>query len=120
MVDNIFILDWNTLVQARQMPIEEVLKPKGAPELVHDLLPQMPQTNLQMEADKPNHPDISMPDADVPEEAKSKLLHLLEVKYNTIISKSATDIGRTTLIELDVPTEGPPITSKPYLVPLKY
>ena len=61
-----------------------------------------------------------MPDADVLEEALSKLQQLLEVKYNAIISKSATDIGRTNLIELDIPTEGPPIASKPYSVPLKY
>ena len=42
MVDNIFSLDWNTLVQTQQMPIEEVSKPQEVQELVHDLLPQMP------------------------------------------------------------------------------
>ena len=61
-----------------------------------------------------------MPGADIPEEAKSKLLHLLEVQYNAIISKSATDIGRTNSIKLDIPNEGLPIASKPYSVPLKY
>ena len=30
------------------------------------------------------------------------------------------DIGRTSLIKLDIPTEGPHIASKPYTVPLKY
>ena len=30
------------------------------------------------------------------------------------------DIGRTNLIKFDIPTEGPPIASKPYMVPLKY
>ena len=30
------------------------------------------------------------------------------------------DIGRTNLIELDISTEGPPIASKPYAMPLKY
>ena len=68
----------------------------------------------------PNHPEISMPNADVLEEALSKLQHLLEVKDNANISKSATDIGRTNLIQLDIPTEDPPIASKPYSVPLKY
>ena len=80
----------------------------------------MPQTNLQLEADKPNHPEISMPDADVLEKALNILQDLLEVKYSTIGSKSAADIGRTNLIELDIPTEGPPIASEPYSVPLKY
>ena len=32
----------------------------------------------------------------------------------------AMDIGRTNLIKLDIPTEGPPIASKLYTVPLKY
>ena len=34
--------------------------------------------------------------------------------------KSATDIGRTNLIELDIPTEGPCISCQPYSIPLKY
>ena len=101
------------------MAVEEVLDPQETQE-VHDLLPQMPQTNLLLEADKPTHPEISTPDTDVPEETLSKLQHLLDVKYNVIISKSATDIGRTNLIKLDIPTECPPIASKPYSVPLKY
>ena len=29
------------------------------------------------------------------------------------------DIGRTNLIKLEIPTEGPPIISKPYTMPLK-
>ena len=41
-------------------------------------------------------------------------------KYLHIISQNAMDIGRTNLIELDIPMEGPPITSKPYTIPLKY
>ena len=80
----------------------------------------MSQTNLQLEADKPNHPEISTPYADVPEKPINKLQHLLEVKYSTTVSKSATDIGRTNKIELDIPTEGLPIACKPYSVPVKY
>ena len=36
------------------------------------------------------------------------------------MSQLATDIGRTNLIELDIPTEGLPIVSKPYTILLKY
>ena len=80
----------------------------------------MPQTNLQLEADKPKQPEISTSHAEVPEKALLKMQHLLEAKYSTIVSKSATDIGRTNLIELDIPTEGPPIAHKLYSIPLKY
>ena len=108
------------MLQTRQLVVEEVLDQQKTQEQVHNLLPKMPQTNLQLEADKLNHPDISMSNTDVPKKALNELRHLLEAKYNTIVSKSATDIGRTNLIELDIPTEGPPIACKPYSVPLKY
>ena len=108
------------MFQTRQLAVEEVLDQHKTQEQVHDLLPQMPQTNLQLEADKPNHPENSMPNADVPEKALNKLQHLLEAKYSTIVSKSTTHIGRTSLIKLDIPTESPPIACKPYSLPLKY
>ena len=85
-----------------------------------DLLPEMLQTNLKLKADKPKQLEISTPHAEVPKKALLKLQHVLEAKYSSIVSKSATDIGRTNLIELDIPTRGPPIACKPYSVPLKY
>ena len=100
--------------------MEKVLDQQKTQEQVHDLLPEMPQTNLQLEADKPNHQEITTPNADVPNNALNELQHLLEAKYSTTVSKSATDISRTNLVELDIPPEGPPITCKPYSVPLKY
>ena len=73
-----------------------------------------------MEVDKPKQLVISTPDAEVAKKALLELQHLLEAKYNSIVSKSVTDIGRTNLIELDIPAEGPPIACKPYSIPLKY
>ena len=119
-VYRIFSLDWDTLLQPRQLALEKVLDQQKTPEQVHDLLPEMPQTNLQLEADEPKQPEINMPDADVPKKTLNELQNLLEAKYSTIVSKSATDIGRTNLIQLDILTEGPPIACKPYSVPLKY
>ena len=45
---------------------------------------------------------------------------MLYNKFNCIISKSSTDFGQTILVEIDLPTEGPPIVTKPYTIPLKY
>ena len=45
-VDSIFCLDWDTLLQTRQMAVEEVLDQQETPEQVHDLLPKLPQANL--------------------------------------------------------------------------
>ena len=63
-----------------------------------NLLLPMPQTSLQIEADKKDHPRVKIPEANVPEETKKKLCTLLKEKYNSIVSKSATDIGQTNLI----------------------
>ena len=64
--------------------------------------------------------EISTPNAEVLKKALLELQHLLEAKYTSIVSKSTTDIGRTNLIELDIPTTGPPIACKPCSIPLKY
>ena len=84
------------------------------------LLAEIPKgTKLQLEPDTKS-PMRSIPDADILEEARVRLQELLDREYMNIISQTTTDIGRTNLIELDIPTEGLPITSKPYTVPLKY
>ena len=98
----------------------EVLDQQQTQEQVHGLLPEMPQTNLQLEANKPKQPEISTPNAEVPEKALFELQHLLEAKYRIIVSKSATDIGRTNLIELDIQTKGPPTACTLYSIYLEY
>ena len=106
-MDNIFSLDWDTLCQTRQLAVEELLDQQKTQEQAHDLIPEMPQTNLQLEADKPKQPEISAPNTEIPKKAFNELQHFIEAKYSTIVSKSTTDIGRTNLIELAIPTEGP-------------
>ena len=101
-------------------PIAKVTYPEGIKQSHKSLLLPMPETNLQIEADKKDHERIKMPEAYVSEEAKQKLNTLLEGKYSNIVSKSATDTGRTNLIELDIPTEGPCMSCRPHSIPLKY
>ena len=62
----------------------------------------------------------SIPDEDISEKARYKLHELLDKKYIHIMFQMAIDIGRTDLIDLDIPTDGPPIVLKLYTVPLKY
>ena len=118
-VQDICSLEWRKWVDTRD-PITKVTHPEGIKQSHKSLLLPMPETNLQIEADKKDHKRIKMPEAYVPEEAKEKLNTLLEGKYSNIVSKSATDIGRTNLIELDIPTEGPCMSCRPYSIPLKY
>ena len=84
------------------------------------LFPKIPDdTNLQLEPDTNSSPK-SIPDTEIPDEARDKLKELLDVKYANIVSQTAIDTGRTNLTEVDIPTEGPPIASKLYTLPLKY
>ena len=59
------------------------------------------------------------PNANILEQARASPKKILETKYVSIISQSTKDIGRTNLLDLDTPTEGAQIASKPYSVPLK-
>ena len=65
------------------------------------LLQNIPaNTNLQLEPDTSNSCK-SIPDGEIPDEARDKVKELLNVIYANIVSQTATDIGRTNLIELD-------------------
>ena len=45
---------------------------------------------------------------------------MLTSKFTGVISKSPPGFGRTNLIEMDLPTTGPPVSTKPYTISLKY
>ena len=45
---------------------------------------------------------------------------MLTNKFAEIISKSPTGFGQTNLIKMDLPITGPPVSTKPYTIPLKY
>ena len=63
---------------------------------------------------------IQLQDANIPLEIQCKLHTLLTSKFTGIISKSPADFGRTNLIVIDLPTTGPPVSTKHYTIPLKY
>ena len=60
---------------------------------------------------------IQLQDANVPLEIQHKLNTKLTNKFAVIISKSPIDFGQTSLIEMDLPTTGPPVSTNhtPYL-----
>ena len=59
-------------------------------------------------------------DADISQNARDKLNHMINNQFACIISKSSADFGRTNLVEMDLPTTGLLVASKPYTIPLKY
>ena len=44
----------------------------------------------------------------VPKEAQDKLSSLLQTKNDSIVPKFSTDMGRTNLFQMDIPTTGAP------------
>ena len=119
-VQEICSFKWRMLDDTQELVVLEVAYLEETKQSHKNLLLPMPQTSLQIEADKKDHQRIKMPEVYVPEEAQEKLHTLLKEKYNDIVSKSATDIGWTNLIELDIPTDVPCMASRPYFIPLKY
>ena len=67
-----------------------------------------------------NKSPIQLQDANVLLEIQHKLNTMLTNKFAEIMSKSPTDFGQTNLIEMDLATTGPPVSTKPYTIPLKY
>ena len=59
-------------------------------------------------------------DADIPQDVSDKLNHMINTQFAYIVSQTSTDFGRTNLVEMDLPTTGLPVASKPYTIPLKY
>ena len=85
------------------------------------LLPVFPDgSSFQTHAHNSNKSPIQLQDASVPFEIQCNLNTMLNSKFTGIISKSPADFGRTNLIEMDLPTTGPPLSTKPYTIPLKY
>ena len=85
------------------------------------LLPVFPDSSsFQRHTHNSNKSPIQLQDANVPLEIQCKLNTMLTNKFTGIISKSPADFGRTNLIEMDLPTTGPPVSTKPYTIPLKY
>ena len=85
------------------------------------LLPAFPdRSSFTTHAHDSNKSPIQLQDANVPLEIQCKLHTMLTSTFKGIISESPADFGRTNLIEMDLPTTGPPVSTKPYTIPLKY
>ena len=75
---------------------------------------------IKSPADVETHRKVDLKDAQIKEGTKGKF-HDLCNRFDSIISKSSGDIGKTLLIEMDIDTgNSTPIASRPYTLPLKH
>ena len=66
------------------------------------------------------HRRVELQDADLSEEHKQAFRDLC-TEFNDIFSTDSGDIGKTPLLEVEIDTgDSPPITQKPYTLPLKH
>ena len=66
------------------------------------------------------HSKVDLQDAEVTEEQQKAFRELCD-EYKGIFSTDSCDIGKTPLIEMEIDTgDSPPITQRPYILPLKH
>ena len=66
------------------------------------------------------HRKVELQDAEVTEAQQNAFKELCD-EYKDIFSTDSSDIGKTPLIEMEIDTgHSPPITQKPYTLPLKH
>ena len=71
-------------------------------------------------ADIDVHHKVELQDADVSEEHQNAFKELCN-EFNDIFLVDSSDIGKTPLVEMEIDTgDSPPITQKPYTLPLKH
>ena len=88
---------------------------------VHKLLPIFPEnSNFRIHANDSGKPAVILQDIEIPQAARDKLNHMINNQFTCIISNSSAYFCRSNLVEMDLPTTGLPITSKPYTIPLIY
>ena len=71
-------------------------------------------------ADIEVHQKVELQDAEVSEEHQNAFKELCD-EFKDIFSVDLSDIGKTLLVEMEIDTgDRPPITQKPYTIPLKH
>ena len=48
-------------------------------------------------------------DAEIPQDIRDRLNHVINTEFACIVSKFSTDSGRTNLVEMGLPTTGLPV-----------
>ena len=118
-MDTVQEVSWKKIQDAKN---EAVSNTAQDPQ-IHKPLPAFTfpkHSNFQIHAKDNSKLTIMLHDADILQSATDKLNHMFNNQFACIISKSSADLGRTNLVEMNLPTTGLPVASKPYTIPLKY
>ena len=116
-VDSIQEVSWKKIQDAKN----EAIGNTAWDQQTQKLLPTFPKcSNFQLHTNDNSKPAVMLQDANIPQDARDRLNHMINTQIACIMSQSTADFGRTNLVEMDLPTTGLPVASKPYTIPLKY
>ena len=88
----------------------------------HKTLPEIPSDTafICFAADVPGHCKVHLQDKEISGDIHQRFEELCE-EYGQAFSRHNEDIGRTKLVKMDVDTgDSPPVSSRPYTLPLKH
>ena len=109
------------LWQKKQDTEEKAVKNTAQDPQVHKLLLVFPEnSNFDIHTNDSGKPAVMLQEAEIPQAATDKVNHMVNNQFACIISCSSADFGITNLGEMDLPSKGLPVASKPYTIPLKY
>ena len=101
---------------------EHLAKPRNWVPQRHETLHEIPPDTafICSPADVPGPRKVQLQDKDITTDIRQKFEELCE-EYGEAFSKNNEDIGRTKLVKMDIDTgDGPPVSSRPYTLPLKH
>ena len=85
------------------------------------MLPSIPDESVFQPNPNDRLPQpILQDDTNGPQEVRNCLNAMLKNNFQSIVSKSSTDIGRTKLFDMDIPMKEPPIACRSFPISLKY
>ena len=101
---------------------EHLAKPRNWVPQCHETLPEIPSNTafICSPADVPGHHKVHLQDKKISVDIHQRFEELCE-EYSKAFSKHNEDISRTKLVKMDIDTgDSPPISSRPYTLPLKH
>ena len=100
-VDSIQEVSWEKIQDAKN----EATSNAAQDPQMQKLLPSFPNhSNFQIHANNNSKPAIMLQDADIPQDIRDKLNHMINTQFACLVSKSPSDFGRINLVEMDLPT----------------
>ena len=113
---------YNVEIANEEQIKEHLAQPRNWVPQRHETLPEIPSDTafICSPADVPGHRKVHLQDKDISSNICQRFEDLCD-EYGQAFSKHNEDIGRTKLVKMDVDTgDSPPVSSRPYTLPLKH